>query len=542
MIKTEEKKPRHLIVGVDYDTTFSDAVGIEDVEVIRTWGSTSNSGSRYGTEKQVPSRIAYGCSITWGYHTDPKSTAYCWTKLLLDRYAQVSDFGDPGIRDVDGEGLMQTPPVSERILKVTPLEFWFTIPALWSIRARNSTRDAAVKAGFGSRTDDEIHLVREPEAAAIACLNELIKNGESPLVQVGNGVLDLASYEVTNAFPRPSLNQVCLSCRLKIGGKCGSTSIDRAFHKLMRSRFGDAFDCLPPHKTGATSEFMGKFESAKRDFGTSQYSRTYRFHLKMKVENSDYYDSVDDEVLLTSEDMKSLFDPVVKQIIGLLEQQVEATKEESSIEINTLVVVGGFGESPYLYSKIKEWCPPNIEPINPRQSWEAICLGAAIRGLEGPIVVKKKSKSHIGHRVSREYRPGIDAESDSYLDPYDGSKKVSGYMDWMIARGEVITPETVKANGYWRTWLDGPRKSSTLTSVKKMGELCVDLSSVNFDMFDTKELETPYAWNKLKLYHVEFQVVTVVEDDLGYMHFRAVCHGRKVGEVRLEFGKEDSSQ
>lgn len=163
-------------------------------------------------EKKVPSRIAYSPRVTWGYNTEPGATAYCWTKLLLDRFAQVSDFDDSGIGDVDGPGLMQTPPgktpedvvadfltevykhvmavlgreISESILQVTPIHFWFTCPALWSPRAQDATVNAAKRAGFGSRLEDVVHLIREPEAAAIACLNELIKHGESPLVQVSN--------------------------------------------------------------------------------------------------------------------------------------------------------------------------------------------------------------------------------------------------------------------------------------------------------------------------------------------------------------------
>jgi hypothetical protein len=68
----------------------------------------------------------------------------------------------------------------------------------------------------------------------------------------------------------------------------------------MRSRFGSCFERLPLEKKGANSKFMLEFESAKRDFGTSQYARTYRFHLKMNAQDSDWYDSDDDEVLLTT--------------------------------------------------------------------------------------------------------------------------------------------------------------------------------------------------------------------------------------------------
>jgi len=51
-----------------------------------------------------------------------------------------------------------------------------------------------------------------------------------------------------------------------------------------------------------------------------------------------------------------------------LEQQIKATKEESDLLVNTLMLVGGFGESPNLLNKIKEWCPDGIGLINPPRS------------------------------------------------------------------------------------------------------------------------------------------------------------------------------
>jgi hypothetical protein len=201
----------------------------------------------------------------------------------------------------------------------------------------------------------------------------------------------------------------------------------------MKKRFGAAFDTIPLSKKGASSKFMMEFETQKRNFGSSKYAKTYRMHLKMKAPESKWFDADDEEVLLTSNDMKELFDPVVSKIIGLLEQQIQATKDESSLDVNIIVLVGGFGESPYLFDKLKEWCPSGIQLVNPPKSWEAICIGAAVRGLEGPIVVQKKSKVHIGFPLGRLFREGVDDEDDSYVD-FEGKKKVTGYMHWDVAR------------------------------------------------------------------------------------------------------------
>lgn len=221
-----------LIVGVDYGTTFSglsalqihprrgfaltihhegasyvfsDKTCVGDIEILDQWGS----GDFH--QKQVPSRIAYHPRMTWGYDIEPGQSAYCWTKLLLDKDAPMTDHDDEGLRGLYGKGFKSTEgssksagdivtdylgmlynrimselerKISKSILNFTPIKFWFTYPALWSLKAQNSTRKAAKKAGFGSRVGDEIHLIKEPEAAAIACLNMQVSSGPHPLIKV----------------------------------------------------------------------------------------------------------------------------------------------------------------------------------------------------------------------------------------------------------------------------------------------------------------------------------------------------------------------
>ncbi|KAG9496347.1 hypothetical protein J7337_012934 [Fusarium musae] len=208
----EEKK---LIVGVDYGTThsgvsyvWSTAVGIESVHLIDEWGTSERTVGGAGYYKQVPSRIAYEPELSWGYDIEPGVETYCWTKLLLDRFATHSKYDDSSLKSIHGPGLLLTPPgkspeevvtdflaqlylhVMSRlkdklgtVVDLTPIEFWFTLPALWSLRAEDSTKKAAIDAGFESRNGDSIRMVREPEAGAIACLSELIKDGENPLVK-----------------------------------------------------------------------------------------------------------------------------------------------------------------------------------------------------------------------------------------------------------------------------------------------------------------------------------------------------------------------
>jgi molecular chaperone DnaK (HSP70) len=150
----------------------------------------------------VPSVIAYkaentGENITedqWGFSAmDLKS--YMWTKLLLGKDSRSTIPQIPRLRDMHGNGFCTLPTgksakmvvtdylrglykyLIERLqrhdeltFRITPMEFWITVPAMWTDAAKAATIEAAEAAGFGSRYKDSVHIITEPEAAALAVL------------------------------------------------------------------------------------------------------------------------------------------------------------------------------------------------------------------------------------------------------------------------------------------------------------------------------------------------------------------------------------
>jgi len=145
---------------------------------------------------KVPSVIAYRSENidekmeedAWGFSaTDYNSVQ--WTKLLLGK--------DPRSSAVQGttKTFCTLPPnktakevvsdylqglykyLIERLQRhdettfnITPVQFWITVPAMWSDAAKTATIEAAQAAGFGSRMMDTIHIITEPEAAALTVL------------------------------------------------------------------------------------------------------------------------------------------------------------------------------------------------------------------------------------------------------------------------------------------------------------------------------------------------------------------------------------
>lgn len=70
-----------------------------------------------------------------------------------------------------------------QMVSSTPLEINLTVPAIWSDAAKDATLRAAGKAGMGS----DLHMISEPEAAAIYALTSMVQ--DSNMLQVGDNFI-----------------------------------------------------------------------------------------------------------------------------------------------------------------------------------------------------------------------------------------------------------------------------------------------------------------------------------------------------------------
>lgn len=63
----------------------------------------------------------------------------------------------------------------------------------------------------------------------------------------------------------------------------------------------------------------------------------------------------------------------------------------------------------------------------------------------------------------------------------------------------------------------------------------MDLSNVNFDTFEMRKLYVSGHLKRKRHYRVVFDLVIVMEDDLGHIRFCGEVNGTSVGEQRLKF-------
>lgn len=180
---------------------------------------------------------------------------------------------------------------------------------------------------------------------------------------------------------------------------------------------------------------MRSFETQKQGFGYRNDNRYMIGPLCMDIEDSEWYDTDDEMVTLSSQDMQRLFEPVLNDILTLLYMQLEDIQAKS-FKLDRIILVGGFGESPYLNQRLSAWCKSNgnIRLLCPENCQSAIARGAALRGLEGGPG-SKQCRRHYGVQINQEFLPAVHGERyDTYIDGLTGRKYCKNVMDWMILK------------------------------------------------------------------------------------------------------------
>jgi molecular chaperone DnaK (HSP70) len=218
-------------LGVSYVSSID--ASAKDVEVIRTWPGPSKPTCEvwktptiiaYKSENQHLKAMTQSKNTTqtsndtmyWGYQVTPAMNSYAWFKLRLDDSSKMTDFDDLTVGKMSnsqGKGLLELPrgksvedvcadflscvhdhfmarltkTYGSAMLTATPMEFWLTVPAIWSDKAKAVTRSAARRAGFCSRAGDEMFLISEPEAAAAASISKMTGSGVDNQLKVGDG-------------------------------------------------------------------------------------------------------------------------------------------------------------------------------------------------------------------------------------------------------------------------------------------------------------------------------------------------------------------
>ncbi|KAF3095664.1 hypothetical protein TWF569_003538 [Orbilia oligospora] len=558
---------RHkIIVALDFGTTYSGLAfadttpGEPQISIIQNW---PNCGTR--ALSQVPTEIAYpttGGQFSWGYDIQPTLSILKWFKLFLEypdeEIAGLCDLpSGKTIEDVVADFLSAVYQHAiaqlhvqrgKAVMDITQVDFVLTIPAVWNEQACARTKRAAERAGFA--TNHTLNMCTEPEAAALYTLrsSETSANvGDKIIVcDAGGGTVDLISYNIRRIHPRLEVDEAVVGS----GDTCGSTYIDQSFEDFFKTRMGAHYDSL---RVAQRQRVMRNFEEVKCGFRDREDQDTYSVIVPGR-DNIPEARVVDGEFEITRAEMRSLFDPVIDKVIELIAEQVRQIAHVDKTASNRqILLVGGFGQSPYLYNRVVAWAKPQgINVLQPKDGDVAVVKGGVIRGIDlsAPQQVGsigdptramwiRKCRKHYGTLMIAHFIPGQHLEEDAFFDPLTGLKMARNQISWFVYKGAEISDDKKISQQFHRTfrkttpWVDTivvceddfPPMRMT-PRVKVLCKLTADLTNQSKRIFDVE-----YGFMK-KIFTCAYRVDMTLR--AGYMTFELVYKGISYGAVSVE--------
>ncbi|ESZ93131.1 hypothetical protein SBOR_6503 [Sclerotinia borealis F-4128] len=333
-------------------------------------------------------------------------------------------------------------------LEMCQKQFVLSVPAVWSDKAKDLTLMAAKRAKIHPVT-----LIKEPEAAALYMFHTLKERALSVgdafvICDAGGGTVDLISYEITQLAPKLELKELVpgkgtdfLTC-----GMAGSLGLNMRFEEAVRELVGEKqFRTLRTTRgfRSAVEQFDLSVKTAFRD----QEDEDFFLNFPMaKLRDNTNKNLVSNCWNMKCDDLKRIFDPLIADIQRMVDDQINLVKTKrmseghpTPKEIKAIFLVGGFGSSGYLKSRIGA-CHPNIQIIQPHDAWSAIVKGAVLSGLPHKTcsvsVVSTQSTRHYGVVTGYLYDEEIYRGRPTYVDCYGDTR--TSKMTWYIYRGEDL--------------------------------------------------------------------------------------------------------
>ncbi|KAG7006032.1 hypothetical protein G7Y79_00016g040170 [Physcia stellaris] len=373
------------------------------------------------------------------------------------------------------------------ILEDYEVDCYIGVPKLWSPDLNQRMINAAIQAGLPTT----LSLIHEPEAAAIFCFRGIAR---SSLDLSTLQALGLGDLQWTHLFNVQSTNikvKDLVTYRLATqdrdflidegvrgnAGLYGSGILNHMFLKLFRSRLrqSDATDAASIHmgrqkkytalqNSAIDFEALKQFEERKKNFG-SAISKNLKKPFWIRVEDSEARYAMSrnrqgyGEEEIPWEDIKELFDELIRGILSMLKEQVLSFNRH-------ILLVGGFSKNQYFYDSIVNACsgPDSFagyhitvtKPAEPSST--LIARGALLRALHKPVGNKILALSY-GIKRDEEYDPEQHGNVSCVKDEHEGFNKVRDRVKWLCKVNEKIPQNsaiTLRARGYRFVPLTGP--------------------------------------------------------------------------------------
>ncbi|KAG8772201.1 hypothetical protein FRC20_002802 [Serendipita sp. 405] len=331
-------------------------------------------------------------------------------------------------------------------------------PNGWDIEQQTFLRNAALKAGIVdslSEAEVRIEFITEGEASVHYALAHtktdtwLNPGAMFAVTDAGGSTVDSTLYECKSVNPLV-LEEVCESECVQAGG----VFIDRALQgiledKLRESEFGDP---------DSVTEMVRSFErKTKRIFDDTQTLCILDFGGSR--DNDRRHNILKGKITLTNAEVGMSFDDVVARIVD------SVLKLMRGRPVRHILLVGGFGESPFLRKRLSEaFSREGTEIVTIEEpSKKAAAEGAAI-WFSKQLVKARAARYTFGINSGVPFNEEKHREHQgrSYMDAA-GIKRLSVF-DALIPKGSVLTDEWEKVTSHHRSYNTFPTELGSFAS------------------------------------------------------------------------------
>lgn len=360
----------------------------------------------------------------------------------------------------------------EGLLNENEIRWCLTVPAVWKEDSKQIMRHAAELAGLigeGSKEAERLLLVLEPEAAAVHCQQVMMRQNESALesgkvimiVDAGGGTVDITVHEVIGGEGLDEL----VPCG---GGLHGSKYVDRTFREFLDYKLSaEAMDEFQTQWPVEYAKLMNEtWENMKcRYDATPNWRASIELPRRLEKILETSFPEVLDQlanaqdgdstvIRLTNQEMEAIFNSVVEQLIGKVNNQFTALKDRPC---DILFLVGGFAESPLLKERIhKEFDSRVKRVVVPDRPGAAVVQGAASFGVNPGVVIARRSSLTYGKGYWNPFENGKDPEDrripkefvSMLFQEEESCDYCTGRFDIFVAAGDRIPNDAVVTRSY----------------------------------------------------------------------------------------------
>ncbi|XP_053409017.1 heat shock 70 kDa protein 12B-like [Mercenaria mercenaria] len=338
------------------------------------------------------------------------------------------------------------------------IKYVLTVPAIWNDNAKQFMREAAEQAGIETK---RLKLSFEPEAASIWCQTITTKAKESlsksgnqyMIIDLGGGTADISVHE-------KQIDNTLKELHKASGGPWGGTVVDDNYLQWLKQIFGSATmqkfqeeqmeDYFQLHrefeikKRSITPDSNGKITVRLSASLRELYQKNEKVQLDDKIASLGLKGMVTftgDKLRVDASVIKGWFEAPINSVITHVQRVL---KEPNMQRVDTILIVGGFGECKLAQDQIQK-AIRNKCIIIPEGAGLAVLKGAVRYGHSPDIISSRIMPHTYGFSVLETFDE--QTHYDATITFLDGEKYAEDVFSTIIRAGEGVTLGKIISKG-----------------------------------------------------------------------------------------------